>query len=207
MCGRYANEAATHPHQSLFLLERVAYLMTSSVSLSKRWIFLHVEGDRVLAPAVPRLGLRVETTDKLGLALGEVDDDLRAHGLGDVDRGDEAVVLRCPGWILPSPDVFRTDAEDHFFVDVGADVFDLVRPLAVDLELKGLPPSTSVVVALFLEHDVDEVHRRRADKAGDEQVDGLVVDLQRRADLLDEPSFITQMRSPIVIASIWSWVT
>src|SRR5690606_34187002 len=184
VCGR-SNEAAAHPILVFLvgarrLLDHELGILVEEVNL------LHVEGDRMLL-AVPRLGLRVEAADKLGLALGEVDDHLGAHRLGDVDRGDKAVVFRAR-MDLAIPDVFRTDAEDHFLVDVGADVFDLVRPLAVDLELKGLGVDV-VVVALFPEYDVDEVHRRRADKAGDKDVDRIVVDLQGRADLLDEPVF------------------
>jgi hypothetical protein len=34
-----------------------------------------------------------------------------------------------------------------------------------------------------------------------------VVELERLADLLHQPSFMTTTRSPSVIASTWSWVT
>ena len=44
-------------------------------------------------------------------------------------------------------------------------------------------------------------------KPGDEHVRGRVVQLVRRADLLDHAGFMTAIRSPIVIASTWSCVT
>ena len=47
----------------------------------------------------------------------------------------------------------------------------------------------------------------RADERRDEARARTVVDLERRADLLDAPSFITTMRSEIDSASSWSWVT
>ena len=52
-----------------------------------------------------------------------------------------------------------------------------------------------------------EVHRRRADERGDEQVRGALVELVRRGDLLEVPPRRTATRSPIVIASVWSCVT
>jgi hypothetical protein len=55
--------------------------------------------------------------------------------------------------------------------------------------------------------EAQEVHGRRADEAGHEQRRGLVVDVLRRAELLDTPWFITTILSPICIASSWSWVT
>jgi hypothetical protein len=44
-------------------------------------------------------------------------------------------------------------------------------------------------------------------KPGDEAGGGAVVQLLRRADLLDHAVFITTTRSASVIASTWSWVT
>ena len=56
-------------------------------------------------------------------------------------------------------------------------------------------------VRRLLEPALDEVHARRADEAGDEQVGRAVVEVERRADLLDL-SFMTAIRSASVIASI-----
>ena len=53
----------------------------------------------------------------------------------------------------------------------------------------------------------DEVHARRTEKAGDEAVGRAVVELERRADLLDLPSLRTTILLAIVMASVWSCVT
>ena len=51
---------------------------------------------------------------------------------------------------------------------------------------KVAPALVSVQLLSFRPHGhVDEIHRRRADEAGDEQVAGLAIDLRGRADLLD----------------------
>src|ERR1039457_1426388 len=59
-----------------------------------------------------------------------------------------------------------------------------------------------------------QVHRRRADERGDEQVGGGLVEVQRRGQLVEGggavgrvPARRTATRSPIVIASVWSCVT
>ena len=57
------------------------------------------------------------------------------------------------------------------------------------------------------EPPLDQVHRRTADEAGDEGVGGLVVDLLGVPTCCMTPSRMTTMRSAMVIASIWSWVT
>ena len=62
--------------------------------------------------------------------------------------------------------------------------------------------------AVRLEPALDEVHRRRADEAGDEQVGRAVVDRRPASpSCWIMPPFMTAMRSASVIASIWSWVT
>ena len=78
-----------------------------------------------------------------------------------------------------------------------------------DLSGQRVPPAASTYALPFAaaQRAVDDVHRRRADELRDEQVVRPVVELERRADLLDAPSCITTMRSAIVIASIWSCVT
>ena len=53
----------------------------------------------------------------------------------------------------------------------------------------------------------EQVHRRRADEAGDEQVRRVVVERCGASDLLQPARAITATLSPIVIASTWSWVT
>jgi hypothetical protein len=52
-----------------------------------------------------------------------------------------------------------------------------------------------------------QVDARRADEAGDELVGRPVVQRHRRAQLLDLALLNTAMRSPMVMASTWSWVT
>ena len=46
-----------------------------------------------------------------------------------------------------------------------------------------------------------------ADEAGDERRGRALVDVLGRAALLDRPSFMTAIRSLMLIASSWSWVT
>ena len=52
-----------------------------------------------------------------------------------------------------------------------------------------------------------QIHRRRADKLRDEDIGGAVEEFERGSDLLDMPLRITTMRSAMVMASTWSWVT
>ena len=55
---------------------------------------------------------------------------------------------------------------------------------------------------------LEEIHARRAEEAGDEEIARPIVELERRADLLDRRrALMTTMRSAMVIASVWSWVT
>ena len=55
---------------------------------------------------------------------------------------------------------------------------------------------------------LDEVHRRAADEAGHEAVDGRVVERPAACRPAGAaPSLMTAMRSPMVMASTWSWVT
>ena len=71
-----------------------------------------------------------------------------------------------------------------------------------------MPPSPSkAALPSPVDRGRQHVHRRRADEAGDEEVGRAVVEVERRADLLDAPSCMTTILSAMVIASIWSWVT
>ena len=65
------------------------------------------------------------------------------------------------------------------------------------------------ILPSVLQHQlgVVEVHLRHADEAGHKQVLRVVKDLLRRADLLDDAVFMMTIRSPRVMASVWSWVT
>ena len=101
-------------------------------------------------------------------------------------------------------DVFRTNAENDFFADIAFVADDLALPSGmIDVDAVRL----EVNVAAFFQTARDEVHRRRTDEAGDKHVYRMVVKHFRRAACWMTPSFMTTIRSPIVIASIWSWVT
>ena len=52
-----------------------------------------------------------------------------------------------------------------------------------------------------------QVHRRRADERGDEEVRGLLVQVLRGGELLEGAVAQDRDPVPIVIASVWSWVT
>ena len=94
----------------------------------------------------------------------------------------------------------RAGRLDHLDLGLGAVVGDdeMLGPDAVD---HGLPIAagrrrgqgqTDAVGALEFQpavganRPVEEVHRRRADEAGDEQILWPIVELERRADLLDQ---------------------
>ena len=68
-----------------------------------------------------------------------------------------------------------------------------------------MPSRDHGVAAVLLDQlRVEEVHLRRADEAGHEQVGGMVKDLLGRADLLDEAVLHDgRSRSPRVMASVW----
>ena len=72
--------------------------------------------------------------------------------------------------------------------------------------LAGHPDMDAVILgpqrAIGLAHPHGrEIHRRRAEKTGDKPVRRFVVEFERLADLLHEPSRMTTTRSPKVIAS------
>jgi len=60
---------------------------------------------------------------------------------------------------------------------------------------------------LALDVGREEVDARRTDEVRDELVHRRTVHLFRGPDLLEHPPSITAIRSPIAIASVWSWVT
>ena len=61
---------------------------------------------------------------------------------------------------------------------------------------------------LLADRGLEEVHRRRSDEARHEQVGRVVVERLRAVALLEHAgAAVTATRSPMVIASTWSWVT
>ena len=108
---------------------------------------------------------------------GEVQMHARAHHFRHVHaRGDAAG--------LCEHDVLRADAERHgaglhvVAEERGLLILGEVDLLAADLD--------GVLVAVALELGVEEVHLRRSDESGNEEVGGLIEHFLRRADLLDE---------------------
>ena len=116
----------------------------------------------------------------------------------------------------------RSGRLDHLDLGLGAVVGDreMLGPHAVDGEpavgsgrrgrerqadaARPVEPGAAVVADRALE----EIHRRRADEAGDEQVVRPVVELRAGAPICStSPSCITTILSAMVMASIWSWVT
>jgi hypothetical protein len=63
------------------------------------------------------------------------------------------------------------------------------------------------VAVLRLELRLEQVHRRAADEARHEQVGRRVVERIGVSTCCRTPRRISATRSPIVIASTWSWVT
>ena len=121
------------------------------------------------------VGRRDDDDDVLAVGV-DVQMQLGAHQLGDVDHGVDAV--------LRQVDMDRADAGDD--VD-GHLVHLLERFLLVGGQLEVLAlHGRDVLVALLGQRCVKEVHLRRADEAGDEEVCRMVEDLLRGADLLDE---------------------
>ena len=130
--------------------------------------------------AVGRDGVQLERRDDDNGVVaggGEVQMHARAHHFGHVHaRGDTAG--------LCEHDVLRADAERH---GAGRNAVAEERGLLVLGELHLLAADLDgVLVAVALELGVEEVHLRRADEPGDEEVGGLIEHFLRRADLLNE---------------------
>ena len=132
----------------------------------------------------------------------DVDEELRAERLGGADGAAEPCARpspfasrRCSGRIPRPTCGRRTRAGPAAPRELGRDV----QLLLADVAARPSPVSASV--------RLDEVHRRAADEAGDEEVDGSVEDRLRIARLLEQAAPETATRSPIVIASTWSCVT
>ena len=87
-------------------------------------------------------------------------------------------------------DVLRADAERHRLAGLGP----CAERIAVERQA-ALAGRERQAVRRLLEPALDEVHARRADEAGDEQVGRAVVEVERRADLLD--SLVLHDRDPV----------
>jgi len=128
-----------------------------------------------------RAAVRIDLGDQQIVADPAVDDDLVAERLDEFDVGRDrhraaAVVAR--GVPRFFPDILRPDAEH----DLPAVLARRHRPQLLrhrQAAARGRNDRAPVG-----QGGGEEVHRRRADEAGDEQVDRLLVDLERRAHLL-----------------------
>ena len=100
--------------------------------------------------------------------------------------------------------VLRTDTEDNFLANIVRD-FGICL-LRRDLDLRAAE-GERVVGAVLHERSVDKVHLRGAHEACDELVDREVIQFCGVSTCWMKPSFITTILSPMVIASVWSWVT
>ena len=135
---------------------------------------LEIDAD---ALARPRGDLPLDFDDER-LARGERDIEKRlaAEMLGDLHlAGEHSLVRRrrsadAPAGCRPSPSPLRAASRR--------------RPAALSSS-PDLPRNSHLAVPAPADLAGDEIHPRRADEAGDEEVGGMVVEIERRADLLD----------------------
>jgi len=122
--------------------------------------------------------VRIDARDHALGGRGCLEVDFRAERLDDRYRGlDHSDLEQLVGDI----EIFGADAEGNFLADVGFQEFDMIR-IRAELERAFVDEDLS---ALFHHFDGEEIHGGRADETGDEFVDGVVVHVERRADLLD----------------------
>ena len=104
-------------------------------------------------------------------------------------------------------EVFRSDAKYHIFSDV---------PTRQVLKPSPQRNDQNILIGVFSESQdpialvylaLKQVHGRAADEAGHENVLRLSIEVSGSATCMILPSRMTQIRSPIVMASTWSWVT
>ena len=130
------------------------------------------------------LGSRSNTGGDAGAKSVEVQECLVTHQFGNFNVCLDATVNISLDIFRLVMYVFRTDAENNFLADV---VLKLTLAVLGDRELDGVVAKQSVnMVASLLEFDVDEVHLRRSDEAGNEHVAGLVIQELRSIDLLND---------------------
>jgi hypothetical protein len=135
-----------------------------------------------------RTGIRGQVSQLVGLRgqpalLGEVDEYVRAHRLDYVNGGPELNALGLIGGLDQGRvlEVLGADAHDDLTARVAA--FQGLAQL-----WRQRQPANRRGHAALLQRARHEVHGRRADEAGHEQVDRVRVQLVRRADLLQEPA-------------------
>ena len=125
------------------------------------------------------------TCDQIGLLTYlEVEVDLGAHKLGNINISIGDAVGMCGELHGRVVNALGTETDDDFFADVVLEV-GVVRLFGGQLE--GLVLKVEVHIgALLDELTVDEVHLRSADEAGNEEVAGCIVKGLRSIDLLNE---------------------
>src|SRR5438309_2846857 len=116
---------------------------------------------------------------------GEMEEDLVAHVLLDVDRDRETPAGRRVA-AAGVREILRADPERDTPPDVAPELRPLRRHVVRDGELVRAEGDNEAA-ASFVELRLDEVHRGRADEAGDEEVRRAVVQHLRTVDLLEEP--------------------
>ena len=125
-----------------------------------------------------RAHARIDTRDDRALAHARVEQDLGAERLHHLDGGIEGVVAGCVR--ARRTQRLGTQPEDGALAAVAAQGLRLLRRHA-HAQPGCFRPQC---IAARRDRDGDEVHGRRADKAGDEAVRGVLVELERLAFLL-----------------------
>ena len=124
----------------------------------------------------------IDAGDEGGLAGSKIEEDLVAHRLDHFDLGLNLDGLDIAADGIGVVDVLGTDAERDFLVHVAAQLV-AVAGGEDDLHVALVENHTATVGR---QRAADKIHRGAADKASDELVDGLVVEVERLVDLLDQ---------------------
>ena len=110
---------------------------------------------------------------------------VRPHGLDEFDIGIGAERQRLGA--RPDCHMLRSDAQHGRA--------GLHRPIFPAIAVERDPDATCLERAVIADLAIEEVHRRAADEAGDEEIDRLVVDRVRRIELLDDA--VAHDRDPV----------
>ena len=132
----------------------------------------HRDGDLVTHADPPRITV---ADDQVLAGLAEVDEGVAAQHLHHESLAGEGTGIAG----FAQAKMFRSDADGHFRSDL-----DPASEANVDARAER-QSNPGLVAVDGRNASLEEIHRRRADEAGDEPVGRILVELERRADLLD----------------------
>ena len=124
---------------------------------------------------------RVDTGNKLGVAVDGINEDFITHQFSYVNLGLDFGFDDAGRAVFRIVDVFRADTEDNFF---SVHVFISCSALFRDLKLQAVVDDEDLSVFL-LDLYIEEVHGRGADETGNEEVGRIIIKCLRGIQLLD----------------------